>query len=171
MNTIGERLKWLRKDQKLTQQAFADKLGLKRNTVGGYEIGTVTMSDRTIGDVCAKFAVNESWLRSGEGEPYVKLSRNEEISAFVDEIMQAQSEDFRRRFVSVLARLDVKEWKLLEAMALKLAEEARKEAAPKLHVVKIAGRDGSYEERTMTDDEVADLQAKLDSLPDASEDL
>lgn len=171
MNTIGERIKWLRKDQELTQQAFADKIGVKRNTVATYEIGRNEPLDPIINAICAKFAVNETWLRTGEGEPYVKLSRNEEISAFVDKIMQAQSEDFRRRFVSVLARLDVKEWKLLEAMALKLAEEARKEAAPKLHVVKIAGRDGSYEERTMTDDEVADLQAKLDSLPDASEDL
>lgn len=171
MDNIGERLKWLRKDQKLTQQEFADRIGTPRANVGSYETRARTPSEAMISLICSKFAVNEAWLRTGEGEPYVKLSRNEEISAFVDEIMQAQSEDFRRRFVSVLARLDVKEWKLLEAMALKLAEEARKEAAPKLHVVKIAGRDGSYVERTMTDDEVADLQAKLDSLPDASEDL
>lgn len=168
---MHNRIKEVRKKAGLTQQEFADRLGISRSNIGNYESGSRAPIDAAIKLICSKFAVNETWLRTGEGEPYVKLSRNEEISAFVDKIMQAQSEDFRRRFVSVLARLDVKEWKLLEAMALKLAEEARKEAAPKLHVVKIAGRDGSYEERTMTDDEVADLQAKLDSLPDASEDL
>lgn len=168
---MHERIKQVRKSTGLTQQEFADQLGISRGALANYEVGRNEPIDAIIAAICSKFAVNETWLRTGEGEPYVKLSRNEEISAFVDEIMQAQSEDFRRRFVSVLARLDVKEWKLLEAMALKLAEEARKEAAPKLHVVKIAGRDGSYEERTMTDDEVADLQAKLDALPDASEDL
>ena len=168
---MQDRIKQVRKSHNLTQQEFADRIGTPRANIAGYERGIRAPSEAMISLICSKFAVNETWLRTGEGEPYVKLSRNEEISAFVNEIMQAQSEDFRRRFVSVLARLDVKEWKLLEAMALKLAEEARKEAAPKLHVVKIAGRDGSYAERTMTDDEVADLQAKLDSLPDASEDL
>lgn len=101
MNTIGERLKWLRKDQKLTQQAFADKLGLKRNTVGGYEIGTVTMSDRTIGDVCAKFAVNESWLRSGEGDPYIQLSRQAEIARIITQAMRASPE--REALICALA--------------------------------------------------------------------
>lgn len=101
MNTIGERLKWLRKDQKLTQQVFADKLSLKRNTVGGYEIGTVTMSDRTIGDVCSKFAVNETWLRTGEGEPYIQLSRQAEIARIISAAMKASPE--REALICALA--------------------------------------------------------------------
>ena len=101
MNTIGERLKWLRKDQKLTQQAFADKLSLKRNTVGGYEIGTVNMSDRTIGDVCAIFAVNETWLRTGEGEPYIQLSRQAEIARIITQAMRASPE--REALICALA--------------------------------------------------------------------
>ena len=36
--TIGERVKELRKQVNLTQQAFADRLNLKRNTVGSYEV-------------------------------------------------------------------------------------------------------------------------------------
>ena len=32
---LGNRIKAVRREKHLTQQVFADKLGLKRNTVGG----------------------------------------------------------------------------------------------------------------------------------------
>ena len=118
---IGERLKWLRKDQKLTQQAFADKLGLKRNTVGGYEIGTVTMSDRTIGDVCAKFAVNEAWLRTGKGEPYIQLSRQAEIARIIGQAMNASPE--REALICALANATDDQIRAIHALVMKYAEE------------------------------------------------
>ena len=126
MNTIGDRIKEVRKIKGLTQQRFADELGLKRNTVGGYEIGTVTPSDRTIADISQKFDINESWLRTGEGEMMRPVSRDEEISSFMGDVMRGESDDFRRRLVAVLAKLDVSEWELLEKMALKLADECKK---------------------------------------------
>ena len=126
MNTIGDRIKEVRKIKGLTQQRFADELGLKRNTVGGYEIGTVTPSDRTIADISQKFDINESWLRTGEGEMMRPVNRDEEISSFMGDVMRGESDDFRRRLVAVLAKLDASEWELLENMALKLADECKK---------------------------------------------
>lgn len=126
MNTIGDRIKEVRKIKGLTQQRFADELGLKRNTVGGYEIGTVTPSDRTIADISQKFDINESWLRTGEGEMMRPVSRDEEISSFMGDVMRGESDDFRRRLVAVLSKLDASEWELLEKMALKLADECKK---------------------------------------------
>lgn len=96
------------------------------------------------------------------------ISRNTAIKKFVDDAMAAESTDFRQRLLNVLARLDTKEWELLEAMALKLAAEA---TAPKPYKLKIAGRDGSYQELDMTDDEKEAFMKKVDSLPDASDDL
>ena len=121
MNTIGERLKWLRKDQKLTQQAFADKLGLKRNTVGGYEIGTVNMSDRTIGDVCAIFSANETWLRTGKGEPYIQLSRQAEIARIISAAMKASPE--REALICALANATDDQIRAVHALVMKYAEE------------------------------------------------
>ena len=126
MNTIGDRIKEVRKIKGLTQQRFADELGLKRNTVGGYEIGTVTPRDRTIADISQKFDINESWLRTGEGEMMRSVSRDEEISSFMGDVMRGESDDFRRRLVAVLAKLDASEWEILEKMALKLADECKK---------------------------------------------
>ena len=78
---IGERIKEVRKLKGYTQQAFADVLGLKRNTIATYEIGNTTPSDRTITDICEKFGVDRTWLVDGIGEPFRPVNRNEQIAA------------------------------------------------------------------------------------------
>lgn len=121
--TIGERVKELRKQINLTQQAFADRLNLKRNTVGSYEVNVVEPSDRTISDICREFNVNETWLRTGEGEMFNQITRSEKITAFLTDITADEGDDFKRRFVEMLAELEPVDWKLLERMAEKLQKK------------------------------------------------
>lgn len=121
--TIGERVKKLRKQVNLTQQAFADRLNLKRNTVGSYEVNVVEPSDRTISDICREFNVNETWLRTGEGEMFNQITRSEKITSFLTEITEDEGDDFKRRFVEMLAELEPEDWKLLERMAEKLQKK------------------------------------------------
>lgn len=121
--TIGERVKELRKQVNLTQQAFADRLNLKRNTVGSYEVNIVEPSDRTISDICREFNVNETWLRTGEGEMFNQITRSEKITSFLTEITEDEGDDFKRRFVEMLAELEPEDWKLLERMAEKLQKK------------------------------------------------
>lgn len=121
--TIGERVKELRKQINLTQQAFADRLNLKRNTVGSYEVNVVEPSDRTISDICREFNVNETWLRTGEGEIFNQITRSEKIAAFLADITADEGDDFKRRFVEMLAELEPEDWKLLERMAEKLQKK------------------------------------------------
>ena len=45
------------------------------------------------------------------------------------DLLKNETPDFRARLVSVLARLDTEEWRLLEKMALKLVDEMKKEEA------------------------------------------
>lgn len=127
MSTIYERIKEVRKSKALTQQKFADALGLKQNTVATYEMGKTVPSDRTITDICREFNINEHWLRTGEGEMMMPVNRDAEIASFMGDVMRGESADFRRRLIAVLAKLDSSEWELLEKMALKLAEENKKE--------------------------------------------
>lgn len=121
--TIGERVKELRKQVNLTQQAFADRLNLKRNTVGSYEVNVVEPSDRTISDICREFNVNETWLRTGEGEMFNQITQSEKLAAFLADITADEGDDFKRRFVEMLAELEPEDWKLLERMAKKLQKK------------------------------------------------
>lgn len=125
VETMDERLKQLRKSLNLTQQEFADKLKIKRNTIAKYETGRGEPIDAVVSLICEKFNVSEKWLRTGEGDMFVKMSRDEELTKFFGEVSFGNS-DFKRRFISVLSRLDESEWELLEKMARELAEETKK---------------------------------------------
>jgi len=123
MNT---RIALIRKHNGLSQQVFADKIGLTKNFVSLLETGNRVPSDRTISDICREFRVNETWLRTGEGEMLQPVNRDAEIAAFMGDVMRGENEDFRRRLVAALSKLSVEEWELLEKVALKLADENKK---------------------------------------------
>lgn len=67
---LKERIKELRKNLELTQQKFADRLGLKRQTIASYEIGNIEPSDSTLLLICKEFNVNKEWLRTGKGDMF-----------------------------------------------------------------------------------------------------
>lgn len=69
---MNERIKELRKRLDMTQQAFAEKIGIKRNTVAQYEIGRNEPIEAIISSICREFNVNEEWLRTGTGEMFVE---------------------------------------------------------------------------------------------------
>lgn len=111
---MNERLKKLRKTLDMTQQEFSDKLGVKRNTVAQWEIGRNDPSDAIILSICREFNVNEEWLRTGKGEMFIQLSRNEEIAEFVGQLMSDEDDSFKKRLISGLTALDENGWKVLE---------------------------------------------------------
>lgn len=122
---MNSRIKKIRVDNGMTQQEFADKLGIKRGTIANYELGRNEPIDAVITLICREFNINESWLRTGEGEMMKPVNRDAEIASFMGDVMRGESDDFRRRLVAVLAKLDASEWELLEKMAMKLADECK----------------------------------------------
>ena len=66
---MNERIKKVRKSLELTQQEFAERIGMKRNSIALIENGRNT-SDQTVFAICREFNVNEEWLRTGAGEMF-----------------------------------------------------------------------------------------------------
>ena len=120
---MSERLKKLRKALDLTQQEFADRLGIKRNTVAQYEIGRNEPIDAVIISICREFNVNEEWLRTGKGDMFLPLDRNADIARLTKLLLNEESDSFKNRFISMLANLSVEEWEFLERKAMELAEK------------------------------------------------
>lgn len=112
--TIGERIKKVRKALDLTQQAFADRLGMKQNTIATYEMNRTNPSDPAIKSICREFNVNEAWLRTGEGEMFVQQSNEDELADMVERLITGESAEFKRRLVSALSSLKEEHWLLLE---------------------------------------------------------
>lgn len=111
--------------RKITQQEIADKLGLSQNFIWQIENGDRTPSDRTISDICREFGVNEIWLRTGEGEPFQEETRQEQIMRFATQTVKG-SDEFRKAFVSMLAKMDADDWENLEKLFDNLANELKK---------------------------------------------
>lgn len=124
---MEQRIKAIRKSKNLTQTEFGARIGIKGNTITGYETGIRTPSDAVIVSICREFNVSETWLRTGEGEMFIPTKRDDEIAEFVGRIMAGEEDNFKRRFVAMLARLDESEWEFIERKALELFEESKKD--------------------------------------------
>lgn len=114
---MNERIKKLRKALDLTQQKFADRLGMKQNTIATYEMGRATPSDPTIKSICREFNVNEDWLRTGEGGDaamFVKQTKEDELKAAVNKLLSGETSEFKSRLVNVLAGLNEEQWVFLQ---------------------------------------------------------
>lgn len=123
---MKERLKKLRKTLDLTQQEFADKLKVPRNTIGGYEVGKSNPSDAAVNNICNIFNVNEEWLRTGNGEMFIELTRDEQIEKFVGNALNNEEDSFKKKFISMLAALDESDWEVLQKM-VELLQENKKD--------------------------------------------
>jgi len=119
---MNKRLKKLRKTLDLTQQKFADKLGVKRNTVGQWECGINAITDQVITSICREFNVNEDWLRNGNGDMFLPVDRENEISKMVRGLLNEETNSFKSRFITMLAGLSVSDWERLESEAKKILD-------------------------------------------------
>lgn len=127
---MKDRLKKLRKKLDMTQQEFADKIGIARGNIGAYEVGKNALSDAVISLICKtdfpNGKVNESWLRTGEGgdeNMFIAAPRDEQISNFVGKLLEGEEDSFKKRFVSMLAALDESDWESLQKMVELLQEK------------------------------------------------
>lgn len=124
MNT---RIKNLRKQLGLTQSEFGEKIGLKGNTITNYENNIRTPSDAVIYSICREFNVNEQWLRSGEGDMFLRLSRNDEIAAYVARVMKDENAYYQQKMLLFFSRLSPEMLRKLEEVAEDILSEPKKE--------------------------------------------
>lgn len=124
---MKDRVKEVRKSSPYgkNQKMFAAFLGIPQSNLASYETGRRTPSDAVIQLICQKCGVDEHWLLTGEGEPEIKRSRNQEIGSFVNEVMGLPDENIKKRFVEALAKLDERDWEMLAVIAEKLFKEGK----------------------------------------------
>lgn len=109
---INKNLKKLRKRLELTQQEFANCIGVKRNTVATYETGKSNPSDAAVTLICRTFNVNEEWLRTGAGgdeNMFVKLSEDEELAMYTQMLLDSTDDvvaDMIKEIIIMYEKLD-----------------------------------------------------------------
>lgn len=122
MSEINTRIAEVIRASGLTKTAFAERINVSQQHISRLAKDG-TPSDRTIVSICREFGVNERWLRTGEGEMLMHLSREEEIMRFAATVIRDPSSEFQRQALAVLAKLTPEQWRLMEEMARKLLQE------------------------------------------------
>lgn len=129
MSEINTRIAAVIQASGLTKTAFAERVKVSQQHISRLAKDG-TPSDRTIADICREFNVNEQWLRTGEGEMFSTLSREEEITKFAMEIIRDPGSEFQRQLLTTMARLEPAQWKLMEQMLDQLLQQRQQSAPP-----------------------------------------
>ena len=120
---MNERIRKLRKHLDLTQKEFAEKIGVKQNTVAQYEMGRNVPIDSVISLICREFNVREEWLRDGTGEMFIELDKEDMLMEWAGRVLGSETSAFKKKFVKMLMSLSEDEWEFLERKAKELVED------------------------------------------------
>lgn len=115
-NCLEGRLYAIRKDKKLSQEEFGNRIGISRSAICNYESGIRPVSNQVILAVCREFNVDELWMRNGVGNPYKpkkdgvieQLIQEYKCTKFEGDFLKTyfqMDEDERIKFVECIYRL------------------------------------------------------------------
>lgn len=126
---MNERIKEVRNDLGMTQQEFADRLGVGKFTVVKWESGDRAIRDAVVKSICVTFGVCEEWLRNGTRPMYEEKNVYDEIGDFVRSLSDHPPDAYKLRVMRALARLPEEHWQTLAEVAARLYEECHVEKA------------------------------------------
>lgn len=81
MNSLGERVRTLRKTLGLTMEEFGKKIGMSKSSVSGIENEKNGASEQTIRLICSTWGVDYFWLTKGDGDMFV-----DSMDVIIDEL-------------------------------------------------------------------------------------
>lgn len=122
METIATRIIKLCDVLNISKSDFARRINVTPSYISKLGKSTESVpSERTIDDICRVFGVSKLWLKTGEGEMYVKRDLNQEIGMMVTALMKDADESFRKRFIAALLQVPPDGWNAIEEFVNKLS--------------------------------------------------
>lgn len=110
---MNKRFKELRKTLGLTQEVFAERIGISGPSVSLIENEERLVTERTIKTLMREFNVSYNWLVYGDGEMFEE--GDAETLALLDDLIMGENKT-AKALLRALARLTDVEWKLVEKM-------------------------------------------------------
>lgn len=101
------------------------RIGLSQNAIANVENGNNGTSESVILNIVREFHINETWLRTGEGEMFRPMARTNEISAFINKALKAD-DDIKQRVIWALSQLDESDWATINKIIDLIADKKEK---------------------------------------------
>lgn len=119
---MKERLKILRKSLNMTQEEFAARIGIKRNSYANYEIGRNKPIDAVIFSICREYGVSETWLRTGKGEMLLSVDEETRLITWIRSVFTDENAVIQKKIALLLTEISPDQWKQIEKMVFRLAD-------------------------------------------------
>ena len=105
------------------KSAFAREIKITPAYAAQLYSGQRIPSERTIVDIARVCGVKHTWLRSGEGEMFQAMTEDEELAAYIDDVMNDEPESFRLSLTLEMKNWTPEVWQMLEEICKRLATE------------------------------------------------
>lgn len=129
--TQGDRIKKLRKELDCTLERFGKPLGVGKTAISKIEKGENNLTEQMLLSICREFNVNQEWLRTGEGEMFIPVPEEDEVAAYVEDLLADDGENELYNLIKSIMRtyneLSPKSQEVLRDASKKLVENLKKE--------------------------------------------
>lgn len=120
---MNERLKTIRKELSLSQEAFGKKLGVTGAGISKIESGNRNLTEQMVLAICREFNVREEWLRNGGGEMFLDFTED----VFSKAAATLSNDAFVRSLIVEYWKLDEDSKKLFRNFIHKLSDNMREQ--------------------------------------------
>lgn len=119
---MHDRIKDIRKTLGMTQTEFAQRIGIKQNSLANIEIGRRNASNQVVTSICREFGVNLDYLLHGTGPMFAP----KETTALdrIDQILGGGNEFVKAVFVE-MADLSDEEWQMLHDFVQRVMDRTK----------------------------------------------
>lgn len=128
---IVQRIRHVRKHYKLTQVAFAERIGYGRGVIENIERGLVPPKQLFLQQISKVYNVDLDWLLTGEGEPFLEKSELETLLEFATHVYADTDLAWLRRLCEYVNALDEEERKevarYIEGISAAIAPKSEKQ--------------------------------------------
>lgn len=121
-SAMNQRMKSVRESLGLSQAIFAENAGIGLGVIRNIDYNKTEPNPLFFNILCDHYNINPQWLETGEGDMFVEKTREEEIAEWAASLNDSGN-DFKRRFIYALSRLDEAGWLTIEHFAQMLYEE------------------------------------------------
>ena len=119
--TIGNRIKQIRNMEGKNQRDFAASIKVGQSTLAMFENGQREPREIHIEQICLKYGINDTWLRTGEGEMKIEDCKDNRYFSNVGKLQRTDDETIMR-WVNDIAETDPEVLKQIEGFMKKLLE-------------------------------------------------
>lgn len=129
--TVNERVKEIRKAEKLTMESFGKKLGVGRTAISNIENSKRNVTDQMVKSICREFGYREEWLRDGIEPRKPEKLEEDELAEYIEDLLSTESPTYTliKSILSVYCKLDDKSRQIFDEITDQLTAEIKKENA------------------------------------------